>query len=80
MTMKWNNTPLHEILSETQASRELRQAGIAYDRLPLIRYQDAALAALRTEGIETNTGSVVRITRDSKSAGEGFRYYRKITL
>jgi DNA-directed RNA polymerase subunit H (RpoH/RPB5) len=80
MTMNWNNTPLHEILSEAQASRELRKVGVSYERLPLIRYTDAALAALRDEGIETNEGSVVRVTRVSKSAGSGFRYYRKIIL
>jgi DNA-directed RNA polymerase subunit H (RpoH/RPB5) len=78
--MKWNNTPTHEILSEAQASRELRLIGISYERLPLIKYEDAALAALRDEGIETKAGSVVRIIRESKSAGSGFRYYRKIIL
>ena len=77
--MEWKYTPLHEILSEAGASRELRKVGVSYERLPLIKFNDAALKALRDQGISTEVGLVVRITRTSKSAGEGFRYYRKIT-
>ena len=76
--MQWKHTPLHEVLTETESKRELARLKLKQSELALISYADAELARLRTEGMETPLGAIVKITRNSKSAGEGFVYLRKI--
>ena len=40
--MGWYKTPKHEVLSATQAKRELKQLDIAIEELPLIKLGDPA--------------------------------------
>jgi DNA-directed RNA polymerase subunit H len=75
--MEWTHTPKHEILTSVQAKRELSKVKIPYENLVLIKYSDAALRSLRENGIATEVGDVVRITRNSMTAGDVL-YYRKI--
>ena len=77
MSMRWKHTPLHEVLTETQANRALRALKILREELPLIKYADAALASLRDSEQSTPIGSVVRITRKTVNAGDKF-YYRRV--
>ena len=76
--MQWKHTPLHEVLTDFQSKRKLTQLNLKESELALISYADAELARLRNDGVETPLGAVVKITRHSKSAGEGFVYLRKI--
>lgn len=76
--MQWKHTPLHEVLTDSQSKRELTKLKLKESELALISYSDAELARLRNDGIQTPLGAVVKITRHSKSAGEGFIYLRKI--
>ena len=74
----WLLTPVHVVLSDTAAKRELKEKNLTLEQLPLIKYGDAALVKLREEGIVTDIGAVVRIERNSTLGGEGYSYYRKI--
>ena len=77
MAMRWKHTPLHEVLTETQANRALKALKIRHEELPLIKYADAALVSLREGEQSTPIGSVVRITRKTVTAGDKF-YYRRV--
>ena len=76
--MEWKYTPKHEILTDVKAKRELKKLNMTVERLPLIKNSDAALRSLRESGTDTPIGSVVKITRNSRTYGEGLLYYRKI--
>jgi len=80
VAMGWYKTPQHEVLSETQAKRELNALGLDRDRLPLIEFGDAAIRELIQSGVTVAPGDIIRITRNSEVAGEGFRYYRKVVV
>ena len=56
-------SPLHEVLSDTEAAAELDSLSLSLDELPNILYLDAALRNLRAQGQETPVGAVVRIHR-----------------
>ena len=77
ITMSFGLMPLHEVLSEAAAKRELKQVGIAREKLPLLAYSDAAVQALIKEGKSVQVGDVVRITRKSFTVGEAY-YYRQV--
>jgi DNA-directed RNA polymerase subunit H (RpoH/RPB5) len=78
--MGWYKAPKHEVLSQAQMKRELKELGLDLDELPLITLRDAAIVDLINEGISVIPGDVVRISRSSKTAGEGYRYYRKVVV
>lgn len=75
--MTFGLMPLHEVLSEAAAKRELKQVGINREKLPLLSYSDAAVQALIKEGKSVSVGDVVRITRKSFTVGEAY-YYRQV--
>lgn len=75
--MRWKHTPLHEVLTDTQAKRALNAIKVDFDELPLIKFSDAALKELRESGIDTPIDSVIRITRKTITYGEKF-YYRRV--
>jgi DNA-directed RNA polymerase subunit H (RpoH/RPB5) len=74
----WILTPVHIVLSDSAAKKELKREKLDIEQLPWLKYGDAALVKLREEGSETEIGSVVRIERTSEVGGEGYAYYRKI--
>tara|TARA_B100000287_G_scaffold422876_1_gene465413 strand:- start:16503 stop:16742 length:240 start_codon:yes stop_codon:yes gene_type:complete len=77
--MGWYKAPKHEVLSTTQAKRELKQLDIAIEELPLIKLGDPALVDLvNSTGAIIVPGDIIRISRKSNTGGEGFRYYRKV--
>ena len=76
MTHMWQ--PTHERISITAAKRELKELNIAFEDLPLIKIADAAIMDLIELGVKIELGDIIRITRNSKVAGEGYRYYRKV--
>ena len=77
--MGWYKTPKHEVLSAIQAKRELKQLDIAVEELPLIKLGDPALVDLvNSTGAIIVPGDIIRISRNSNTGGEGFRYYRKV--
>ena len=78
--MAWYKAPKHEVLSAAQAKKELKVLGIELEELPLINRYDAAIIDLENEGTIVVVGDVIRITRKSNTGGEGFRYYRKVSL
>ena len=78
--MAWYKTPLHEVLTPTQSKRELKAINVTEERLPLISINDAAIRDLITSGVSVSIGDIIRITRKSEVAGEGYRYYRKVAV
>lgn len=80
IAMGWYKAPRHEVLSPTQAKRELNALNLTEERLPLIKIGDAALRLLVEEGNTVVPGDIIRITRNSEVAGEGFRYYRRVVV
>ncbi|MDY6766490.1 MAG: DNA-directed RNA polymerase subunit H [Candidatus Nanohaloarchaea archaeon] len=64
--------PDHEVMDEDEVEELLDEYEITKDDLPEIHQNDAALKSLETE-----VGDVVRIERDSPTAGET-TYYRVV--
>jgi DNA-directed RNA polymerase subunit H (RpoH/RPB5) len=76
--MAWYKSPKHEVLSSFQAKKELKLLGVVIEELPLIKLSDAALVDLSNSGVSVIPGDIIRVTRNSNTGGEGFRYYRKV--
>lgn len=64
--------PKHEILSPEDAERILEFYRITPEELPKIKQDDPALAKLGAK-----IGNIIRITRNSPTAGKSF-YYRVV--
>jgi|MDSZ01.2.fsa_nt_gb DNA-directed RNA polymerase subunit H (RpoH/RPB5) len=79
MCMEWYKAPVHIPLSDSMAKRELKAIGVSIDELPHLKLADAAVQKLIESGHPIKIGDVIRIERNSSTAGEGYRYYRKIT-
>lgn len=78
LNMAWYKAPKHEVLSASQAKKELKLLDISVEELPLIKIGDAALVDLSNSGISVIPGDIIRVSRNSNTGGEGFRYYRKV--
>ena len=76
--MAWYKSPTHEVLSIAQAKKELKVLKLLVEELPLIKIGDAALVDLANSGITIIPGDIIRVSRNSNTGGEGFRYYRKV--
>lgn len=61
--------PKHEIIQEDEIKNLLSQYAIEKEQLPKIRVSDPAAAAVKAKA-----GDVVKITRESKTAGKTFFY------
>ena len=61
--------PKHEILSEGQAKAVLDQFKVTPHQLPLIKDSDPAAKA-----IGAKPGDILKITRDSQTAGKAIAY------
>tara|TARA_B100000035_G_scaffold33066_1_gene25144 strand:- start:393 stop:626 length:234 start_codon:yes stop_codon:yes gene_type:complete len=75
--MQWTLTPPHEVLSKTAAAKALRDIKVPFERLPLLKYSDAAIQQLVAKGIEVKIDDVIRITRQSLTTGDVY-YYRRV--
>lgn len=75
--MQWTLAPLHEVLSEAQANKALRETQMTRENMPLLRYSDAALQRLIASGVEVKIGDIIKITRESFTTGTVF-YYRRV--
>ena len=64
--------PKHEVLNTEEAEKVLERYNATREELPKIRRSDPALKGLKPE-----VGDIVRITRDSPTAGKSF-YYRVV--
>ena len=60
--------PEHEILSEKDAKKILKEYKITADQLPKIRKEDPVLKTLEMAGYEIHEGDIIKITRKSESA------------
>lgn len=60
--------PEHEILSEKDANKILKELKITADQLPKIRKDDPVLKTLEMAGNEILEGDIIKITRKSESA------------
>ena len=69
-SMGWYRAPKHEVLTAPQAKRELKALRLDEDRLPLILMSDKAIQLLIEEGNTVVLGDIIRITRNSDTAGE----------
>ena len=65
--MAWYKTPKHEVLSATQAKRELKILNISLEELPLIKINDAALVDLSNSGVNIIPGDIIRVSRNSNT-------------
>jgi len=61
--------PNHEILDETELKETLSEYNIDKEQMPKIRVADPAAVQ-----IQAKVGDVVRITRDSQTAGKAIFY------
>ncbi|MGB0652371.1 MAG: DNA-directed RNA polymerase subunit H [Thermoplasmatota archaeon] len=61
--------PLHELLEEEEAKEVLSGMGITKDQLPRIRANDPAVQV-----VGGKAGGVVRVVRDSPTAGRAVAY------
>ena len=75
--MQWTLTPLHEVLTERQANKALKDTQMTRERMPLLKYSDAAIQHLIEQGTEVKVGDIIRITRHSLTAAEVY-YYRRV--
>ncbi len=64
--------PKHEILSPEDAERILEFYGVTPEEFPRIKQDDPGLVRLKV-----NAGDIIRITRNSPTAGKSF-YYRVV--
>ena len=78
--MGWYKAPKHQVLSEAQSKKALKIIGVDYDELPLIKLSDAAIIDLINTGSIVVPGDVIRIYRQSKTAGGDFEYYRRVVV
>jgi DNA-directed RNA polymerase subunit H (RpoH/RPB5) len=77
--MQWTLTPLHEVLTVRQAAKALRDTKMTVERLPLLKYSDAAIQQLISQGTEVKLGDIIRITRHSFTSKEVY-YYRRVVV
>ena len=64
--------PKHEILSKTEAEQVLKKFNVRTNQLPYIMSNDKGL-----EGLDVRPGDIIRITRNSPTAGQSV-YYRYV--
>ncbi|KAB2948512.1 MAG: DNA-directed RNA polymerase subunit H [Candidatus Methanoperedens sp.] len=64
--------PNHEILSEDEVEKVLTEFKVEREQLPKIRIIDPTVVAAKAK-----VGDVIRITRESKTAGIAY-YYRMV--
>jgi len=64
--------PKHELLSYEQAQELLKKLNISLKQLPKIKKTDAAIKELNAK-----RGSIIKITRNSQTAGV-YYYYRVV--
>jgi DNA-directed RNA polymerase subunit H len=63
------NVPLHEVLADEEAKALLKKYGIVREQLPKIRSNDPAAKVINAQ-----PGQIVRITRNSPTAGKAVAY------
>jgi DNA-directed RNA polymerase subunit H len=66
--------PEHKILSKKEAEEVLKKLKVNADQLPKIRKDDPVLKILEMEEGEIEEGRIVRIRRNSESAGVSLVY------
>ncbi len=64
--------PEHQILSEEEAEEVLEEYGVTKEKLPKIKENDPVVKA-----IEAEPGDILKITRNSPTAGKS-PYYRVV--
>jgi len=64
--------PKHELLEEKEAKKVSAKYNAVPDQFPYIQISDPAL-----RGLDVKVGNLVKITRDSQTAGETI-YYRYV--
>lgn len=70
--MEHELVPKHEVLSREEKEEVLKKFNVTKEELPKILSSDPIL-----EHIKAKTGDVIRITRESQTAGEAL-YYRAV--
>lgn len=70
--------PEHKLLTDEEADAVLQKLGVTRDKLPKIKTSDAAMQILATIVGPIPEGKVVKITRESETAGT-FVAYRLVT-
>ena len=63
------NVPLHEVLSDADSAALLKKYGIVREQLPKIRSNDPGAKVIAAQ-----PGQVIRITRNSPTAGKAVAY------
>lgn len=70
--MEHEFVPKHEAMAPEDAENILKTYKVCCDELPKIKIDDPAIKSL-----EANVGDIIRITRDSPTAGKSV-YYRVV--
>ncbi|WP_297981523.1 DNA-directed RNA polymerase subunit H [uncultured Methanobrevibacter sp.] len=72
---KHNAVPEHEKLSESEKKKIFKNLDYDVSQLPKIKMDDPVIKAMKAEADETfEEGDVIKITRDSETAGEFVTY------
>lgn len=70
--LEHNRVPDHQILDEEDVQEVLMEEGIEVSELPAIKISDPAI-----EDLDVEVGDVIKILRDSHTAGS-HKYYRRV--
>ncbi|MCE5296234.1 MAG: DNA-directed RNA polymerase subunit H [Euryarchaeota archaeon] len=76
--LEHNLVPEHRLLSDEEAEAVLSKLKVSKDQLPKIRKSDACIKILERINGEIKEGSIIQITRNSKTAevAVGYRLVR----
>lgn len=76
--LEHNLVPEHRLLSDEEAEAVLSKLKVSKDQLPKIRKSDACIKILERINGEIKEGSIIQITRKSKTAevAVGYRLVR----
>ena len=66
--------PKHEVISESEKKLLQQNSDFDVNNLPKIKITDPVVKELVSNGSEISAGDVLRITRNSKTAGEFVSY------
>ncbi|MEM2918308.1 MAG: DNA-directed RNA polymerase subunit H [Candidatus Altiarchaeota archaeon] len=64
--------PKHEVLSAEEAERVLQNYNVTREEMPKIKIHDPGI-----KGLNAKVGDIIKITRNSPTAGEAI-YYRVV--
>ncbi|MCF0225723.1 MAG: DNA-directed RNA polymerase subunit H [Methanobrevibacter sp.] len=66
--------PNHELMTDSEIEEELGDADFEIENLPKIKIDDPVVEDMQSRDINVKEGNILRITRDSQTAGTFVTY------